>query len=365
MRKRFAVLLVCILVAGSMPVLAADRTGNGFVFANTKGLMIGDFYSETLTASKPSAPAVPVNPALENPSAPAVPMNPALENKTNMKDVHDIGTDTTEKSTDNREQAQNPAPASTDYDNVEMGDNMLQASVDGTKMTFYLESTNAAYDGYELTYISFTPEGKARYRIYLRIPLRATAGSYSNSKGKACYFSVETRYNEEEGLWGDSYRMVHHGSSVKGIGTYSLTLDSDMGFEYSEGSGSFEAEMEGFSTATKGMGMSVTDGVFRYKKGETHQVVQDWQSGSLAGSSGGWVDPYAGTDKQEKKTCSKCGGNGRIICSYCDGAGTLLQRKEGVNLGSGSTGYTVEVDCRACNGGYIKCSRCGGSGYEY
>lgn len=319
MRKRFAVLLVCILVAGSMPVLAAERSGNGFVFANTKGLMIGDFYSETHTASEPSAPALPVEP---------------------------------------------PAPALVDYDNVEMGDNMLQASVDGTKMTFYLKSTNAAYDGYELSYISFTPEGKARYNIYLRIPLGATAGSYSNSKGKACYFSVSTRYNEE-GSWGDSYRMVHYGSSSKDIGTYSLTLDSDMGFEYSEGSGSFEAEMEGYSSATEGKSMSITDGVFRYKKGETHEVVQDWQSGSLAGNSGGWVDPYAGTDKQEKKICGKCGGNGRVICSYCDGAGTLLQRKEGVNLGSGSTGYTVEVDCRACDGGYIKCSRCGGSGYEY
>lgn len=358
MRKRFAGLLVCMLVAGSMPVLAADGTGKGFVFANTKGLLIGDFYSETVTTSKVSPIAAPVN--------------PALENDTDKRDVHGIGTDDTEKPTDNRGQAQSPVPAPADYDNVAMGDNMLQASVDGSKMTFYLESTGSASDGYELKYISFTPEGEPRYCVYLRIPLGAAAGSYSSGEG---YFSIATSYNEEKAQWGSLYKALYDGKGEEGKhgsssftgnwGSYRLTLDQDMGWEEKEISGTLTAVMDGFSSATTGKTISVDDGVFRAVKGETHKMVQDWQNGSLAGSHGGWTDPYAGTNKQEKKVCGKCGGNGKVICSYCNGAGTLLQRKEGIDLGSGSTGYTVEVDCRTCDGGYIKCSRCGGSGYEY
>ncbi len=358
MGKKFVGLLACVLLVGSMPVLAADVTGNGFVFANTKGLLIGDFYSETQTALKPSLPA-----PLEN---------PALGNDTARGDEQGIGTDDTKQSTGNGGQPQLPAPAPTDYDNVEMGDNMLQATVDGTKMTFYLESAGSASDGYELGYTSFTPEGAPRYHIYLRIPLGAAAGSYSSGEG---YFSISTSYNEEKAQWGSSYKALYDGKGEEGKhgsssftgnwGSYRLTLDQDMGWEEKEISGTLTAVMDGFSSATKGKTISVDDGVFRAVKGETHEIVQDWQAGSLAGSSGGWTDPYAGTDKQEKRSCGKCGGNGRVICSYCNGVGTLLQRKEGIDLGSGSTGYTVEVDCRACDGGYIQCSRCGGSGYEY
>lgn len=371
MRKELAGLLVCIFLAGSMPVLAASGTENRFVFANTNGLLIGDFYSETVTDSEISAP---------------VSQKTELEREQEIKEMQDkiqkekekiqriqqgIEANNTEKSIDSGEQAQNLVPAQADYDNVAMGDNMLQTSVDGTKMTFYLESANSASDGYELRYISFTPDGEARYCIYLRIPLGATAGSYSSGDG---YFSISTSYNEEKDQWGSSYKAIYDGKGEKGKhsstfsgnwGSYSLTLDQDMGWEGKEISGTLSAEMEGFSSSTEGKTVSITDGVFRAVKGETHEVVRDWQSGSLAGSSEGWVDPYAGTDKQEKKVCSKCGGTGKVICSFCDGAGTILQRKEGIDLGSGSTGYTVEVDCGACDGGYNKCSRCGGSGYEY
>lgn len=347
-RKYFAGLLLCLLLAVSMSVRAVEPMSKapetGFIFANTKGLLI---YTD----------AVPEE---------------TSQKRNDTLDTQGMGKNDTEKTSGNSQAAQIPIPAPADYDNVEMGDNMLQATVDGTKMTFYLESAGAASDGYELSYTSFTPEGEPKYHIYLRIPLGVSAGSYTSGKG---YFSINTSYNEEKNQWGSSYKAVYDGKGEEGKhgsssfsgnwGSYSLTLDQDMGWEGKEISGTLMAKMEGFSTATKGKTVSVDNGVFRAVKGETHQVVQDWQSGSLAGSSGGWVDPYAGTDKQEKKTCSKCGGSGRVICSYCDGAGTLLQRKEGVNLGSGSTGYTVEVDCRACDGGYYKCSRCGGSGYEY
>ncbi len=270
---------------------------------------------------------------------------------------------TTESAISNPASAETNPPAEADYDDVEMGDNMLQAAVDGEKMTFYLERENTSSDGYELSYISFTPEGEANYKIYLRIPLRTKAGTYSGSSGKACYFSLSTRYNEEKGKWGDSYKMVHYGSSSsKDIGTYSFTLDSDIGFEYSEGSGSFEAEMEGSSSSTEGKSVSISDGVFRFAKGDAHELVQAWQDGSLSRETGTWIDPYQGTDKKEKKLCTKCGGTGKVICSVCDGEGTLVRRKDSVDLGSGSTGYTETVKC-ACNNGYYDCSRCGGDGY--
>lgn len=347
-RKYFAGLFVCLMLEVSMSALAAGSTpksqGTGFIFSNTKGLLI---YTD----------AVPEE---------------ILQKRNDIEDTQGMGKNDTEKISGNSQAVQIPTPASADYDNVEMGDNMLQASVDGTKMTFYLESAGSASDGYELSYTSFTPEGEPKYHIYLRIPLGAMAGSYTSGKA---YFSIDTSYNEEKGQWGSAYKALYDGKGEEGKhgsssfsgnwGSYRLTLDQDMGWEGKEISGTLTAKMEGFSATTKGKTVSVDGGVFRAVKGETHQVVQDWQSGSLAGSSGGWVDPYAGTDKQEKKTCSKCGGSGRVICSYCDGAGTILQRKEGIDLGSGSTGYTVEVDCAACNNGYIKCSRCGGIGYEY
>lgn len=308
MRKKFAGLLVCIFVISSMPVLAAD------------------------------------------------------------------GTDDMEKSIDNGGQAQNSGTALADYDDVEMGDNMLQALVDGSQMTFYLESAGSASDGYELNYISFTPEGEPKYYMYLRIPLRASSGSYSSGEG---YFSISTSYNAEEDQWGSSYKALYDGKGEEGKhgdnnftgnwGSYRLTLDQDMGWKEKEISGTLTAEMEGCSSETKGNTINIDDGVFRAVKGETHEVVLNWQSGSFAGSSEGWVDPYAGTetDQQEKKICSKCCGSGRLICSYCDGTGTLLQRKEGINLGSGSKRYyTVKVDCVACSNGYFQCTRCGGSGYE-
>lgn len=344
-RKYFAGILICILSAASMPALAAEpmpeTSKTGFIFSNTKGLL----YTDTLVNSEADA--------VENPG-----------NDTIKK----TGTDTAGAGGD----ATFHSCPSIDYDNVEMGDNMMQASVDGTEMTFYLERAGSASDGYELSYISFTPEGAPQYQIYLRIPLNAAAGSYTSGTG---YFSISTSYNEENGKWGSSYKALYNGNGKEGVhgsssfsgnwGSYRLTLDQDMSWEESEISGTLAATMDGFSSATSGKTISIENGVFKAVKGETHQVVQNWQSGSLVDSSSGWVDPYAGTDKQEKKVCSKCGGNGKVICSYCDGAGTILQRKESIDLGSGSTGYTVEVDCAACDNGYIQCSRCGGSGYEY
>lgn len=290
---------------------------------------------------------------------PAAPENP--EDASSVTALQQSAT--TESAVTNPASTDTNSPAEADYDDVEMGDNMLQATVDGEKMTFYLERENTSSDGYELSYISFTPEGEANYKIYLRIPLRTKAGSYSGSSGKACYFSLSTRYNEEKGTWEDFYKMVHYGSSSStDIGTYSFTLDSDIGFEYSEGSGSFEAEMEGSSSSTEGKSVSISDGVFRFAKGDAHEIVQAWQDGSLSSEAGTWIDPYRGTDKKEKKLCAKCGGTGKVICSVCDGEGTLVRRKDSVDLGSGSTGYTETVKC-ACNNGYYDCSRCGGDGY--
>lgn len=348
-RNYFAGFLICLLSAVPMPVLAdepmPEASGTGFIFSNTKGLL----YTDTLVTFGTDRDTVQEE----------IPSKETLQEE--IPQEHD-----------NIEETQTFTPVPADYDNVEMGDNMLQASVDGAKMTFYLESAGSASDGYELRYISFTPEGEPRYCIYLRIPLSAAAGSYSSGKS---YFSLSTSYNEETGQWGSSYKALYDGKGKEGEhgsssftgnwGFYRLTLDQDMGIEGKEISGTLTAEMDGFSSATSGKTVSVDNGVFRAVKGETHQVVQDWQSGSFTESSfSGWVDPYAGTEKQEKRVCSKCGGSGRVICSYCDGTGTLLQRKEGINFGSGSTGYTVEVDCAACDNGYAQCWRCGGRGYE-
>lgn len=349
-RKKFTALLIMLVLfmTDSAPVLAAET--EEFLFGNTKGLKIDIRYSEPAEAFLSTVPVVP--------SAEGKDENDAKEEQNTV---------------------QSPSPVPADYDNVEMGDNMFQAFVDGVKMTFYLDRAKAASDGYEMHYISFTPEGAERYYFYFRIPFKMTAGSYSSGKS---YFSISTSYNKETGKWDNSYKAIYDGNRQSGErkstysgnwGSYTLTLDQKTGFEEEKISGTLSAEMEGYSSSTKGMTISVTNGVFRAAKGETHQMVQDWKAGTLAGSSASqrdpveepdvWTDPYGGTEKEEKKVCSKCGGNGRIICSICNGSGTLLQRKEGIDLGSGSTGYTVEVDC-ACDNGYYRCSWCGGSGYE-
>ncbi len=258
-----------------------------------------------------------------------------------------------------------------DDDNiVEMGEKMLKATVDGEEVYFYQEMAQNASDGFELRYVSFTQDGEPQYSMYLRIPLTVKAGSYSNSGAgndfaEACYFSISTRYNPEGGTWGDSYRMVHYSSSkTEDIGTYSITLDGDIDWNIEEGSGTFEAEMIGFSSATEGKSVSVTNGSFYYTRRDAHSVVQAWQGGGAGQDSEAWTDPYSDIDKREKTTCTVCGGTGKTICTYCEGAGTLIQRKEGIDLGSGGKSYTVEVKC-GCNNGFYKCWRCSGKGYVY
>ena len=263
------------------------------------------------------------------------------------------------------------AKAADDSSDSDAEENTFRATVDGTEMTFYLEKTNVASDGYELNFISFTQEGKEKYKLYFRIPSKTEAGSYSNGK---FYFDIYTSYNKDTGKWGNAYKAVYDGKGQPGVhkskfsgnwGSYTLTLDQYIGGETKEISGTLTAVLEGYSSSTDQKKISIDNGVFEADWGEVHEKVQQWKNGTLTDNSQSWTDPYAGTGKQEKVACRKCGGTGKKICGSCDGAGTLLRRGNSVDLGSGSTGYTYEVDCPACNGGYISCSWCGGKGYEY
>jgi DnaJ-class molecular chaperone len=60
----------------------------------------------------------------------------------------------------------------------------------------------------------------------------------------------------------------------------------------------------------------------------------------------------------EKDTCTRCGGSGRISCPACGGAGT----KEELNEDFGRKERKI-VSCAACHGSGIRtCGVCGGSG---
>lgn len=66
----------------------------------------------------------------------------------------------------------------------------------------------------------------------------------------------------------DGKEMVFYLSTA--AGTYTLTVDHDLSWDNEEGSGSFEAEMEGCSRNTEGNAVCVTDGKFHYIRGEVH-----------------------------------------------------------------------------------------------
>lgn len=243
-------------------------------------------------------------------------------------------------------------------------ENMLTAAVDGEEMVFYLSKAKSASDGYESSYISFTEEGEPQYYMYLRIPLGAKAGTYSGKTGlDACYFSLSTKYHPETGKWGDSYKMVHYGSSgTADIGTYTLTIDHDLSWDNEEGCGNFEAEMEGCSQSTEGQAVCVTEGKFHYIREEVHPVVQAWQDGSLDSTTPGWTDPYqnsdaglsggtsssSGSDTGIDDTCRTCGGTG--WCKKCLGFGVIIN----------SYDYKL-YDCPRCQGSG-ECAVCYGTG---
>lgn len=57
---------------------------------------------------------------------------------------------------------------------------------------------------------------------------------------------------------------------------------------------------------------------------------------------------------EEKKTCTRCNGNGQIPCPGCGGAGKKELLKEG---------FSKIVSCAGCSGrGIVTCGSCGGAG---
>jgi DnaJ-class molecular chaperone len=60
----------------------------------------------------------------------------------------------------------------------------------------------------------------------------------------------------------------------------------------------------------------------------------------------------------EKETCSRCNGSGRIPCPACGGSGTAEQLNEGYEKREKRI-----VSCASCHGaGSRTCGSCGGSG---
>ena len=242
-----------------------------------------------------------------------------------------------------------------------LGDMMMLATVNGVNKRFYQRDTATASDGHEFYYMSFTPEGKPEYLLYMRIPLLVKAGTYPDDglgRDRSAYFSIE-KYNEATDKWSSYYRMVDYSTSTEDIGIYKLTLDQDMYSNLSEGSGTFAAVMEGFSVDTEGERISITNGRFRYTKFKTHPVVEE-----LYGSShiSGWDDPDDDlmTDKTERIVCPKCNGAKKLECFMCDGTGKLERTEYPI---FGGKPYTTYVKCQACHNGYYSCTSCGGKGY--
>ena len=63
----------------------------------------------------------------------------------------------------------------------------------------------------------------------------------------------------------------------------------------------------------------------------------------------------------EKDTCTRCGGSGKISCPSCGGKGT----SEKLNEGFGKKEEKRIVSCASCHGSGIRtCGYCGGSGHK-
>ncbi len=82
------------------------------------------------------------------------------------------------------------------------------------------------------------------------------------------------------------------------------------------------------------------------------------------GSGGGTVTPSNPGGSNTTIRCSKCGGDGKMTCTNCNGLGYKESQVSTPNYsGSGPRYGTVKEACYKCHySGTITCTRCGGEG---
>lgn len=91
------------------------------------------------------------------------------------------------------------------------------------------------------------------------------------------------------------------------------------------------------------------------------------KSSSFSPSSSKSISSSSSSSKKETvrtKRCTKCGGDGEVSCSNCNGKGYKTKTVSSPNYsGKGKTSKTVKENCYRCHGsGDVDCSKCGGDG---
>lgn len=63
--------------------------------------------------------------------------------------------------------------------------------------------------------------------------------------------------------------------------------------------------------------------------------------------------------------CANCDGKGGYDCNLCEDGILYYEKKRSIDIGGGSSEYTVPVRCGACQNGRVRCGECDGAGWYW
>lgn len=255
----------------------------------------------------------------------------------------------------------------------------VAATIDGTKVSFWQESTEVEDGVMYAVYYSFDENGVEQYKLRIGLALGIGEGSYQKSGGVETEprFVVSFITDPDAGI-SSGYCLSSYETDYIRNSSYELTItDSD------SLSGHYHGTFEGTAVLWKGSSqMEITDVEFDMVK---NQVSPNYGNGgasasgtnnSPVGNSGGAAAeiPSADSDTCPKcdgrGSCSKCGGLGEDICSCLGGS---CPSCSGFGYKSMFTSDGIEYrDCSTCGGsgfharcngtGFLECTLCNGTG---
>ncbi len=225
-------------------------------------------------------------------------------------------------------------------------------SFSGNSLQLYSETSSGGYT--ELIYYQ-----KGQYETFIREYLSLLTNSY--------HFSLRDSYTIES-VRSDRYVYDYTGSGS--VGTFSMderNLDSDNISLYIWVLGVAAPEVTEIHIRYAD-GLTYGDTGNRTTQSLEKMVDSSSSDSGSSGGSGSIVDSsnWSSADNRVKVRCIKCGGNGRVRCSNCDGLGYKEVRVSTPNYSGKSDGIkygTSKQTCIKCSGrGSIECSNCHGEG---
>ncbi|MBQ8639648.1 MAG: hypothetical protein IJ468_10820 [Lachnospiraceae bacterium] len=235
-------------------------------------------------------------------------------------------------------------------------ENAMTAVVNGESCTFELVKAQMNSNGKQMNVIfeAYNPRGNRMHQIELVLDENLAPGQYfasDNYDNGVCIWVNDQNYQAR------GPKPPYFGS--KGSFTFSLTERSS---DWSEYRGTFSASAVGVDGTTGTVTIEDASFHFTFPFAGSSSGGSSYSSGSSSYSSGGsyssgfdWDDDSGSSGT----TCYSCSGTGR--CQDCGGTGKRETQKESINLGSGSSKYTVTQACYTCSGSR-KCIWCKGDG---